>query len=49
MTHDHDKLVLVLVYHQRAENTGCACGWFVLGASWAEHVVDVYEMELVNS
>jgi hypothetical protein len=24
------------------DNTGCACGWLVLGASWAEHVADIY-------
>jgi|KBSMisStandDraft_5_1062788.scaffolds.fasta_scaffold824339_2 hypothetical protein len=40
-------LVEVLVYHQRVEDppyTGvCACGWGVLGASHAEHVVEVFE------
>jgi hypothetical protein len=36
---------MVLVYHQRRDIEGCYCGWKVLGASHAEHVVDVFEME----
>lgn len=36
-------LVEVLVYHWRDEIRGCGCGWAVLGASWPEHVVDVFE------
>lgn len=35
-------LVDVLVYHQRADVSSCACGWSVLGASHAEHVADVF-------
>lgn len=42
-------LVSVLVYHQRMENTGCSCGWLVYGASFAEHVADVYEMALLEN
>lgn len=41
--YDHEKLVEVLVYHQRASASHCACGWSELGHSHAEHVVDVYE------
>lgn len=36
-------LVNVLVYHQQTPTSGCHCGWGVLGASWAEHVAEVYE------
>ena len=37
-------LVNVLVYHSRISMTkGCGCGWNVLGASWPEHIADVYE------
>jgi len=40
-------LVQVLVFHQRADYPptvgACACGWRVLGASHAEHVVDVFD------
>lgn len=46
LIHDHDKLVQTLVYHQQTNTSGCHCGWNVLGASWAEHVVDVYEQVL---
>jgi len=38
-----DVLVLVLVYHQRSDISGCVCGWALLGHSHAEHVADVYE------
>lgn len=44
LTYDRALLVATIVYHQRASIERCACGWSVLGASWAEHVVDVYEM-----
>ena len=46
MTHDRTVLVDVLVYHQRLDISGCACGWSVLGASHAEHVADIYEESL---
>lgn len=43
-------LVQVLVYHQRADSPPkvgcCACGWAVLGGSYAEHVADVYSEAL---
>lgn len=41
--YDRAKLVQVLVYHQRTNTSGCHCGWGVLGASYADHVADVYE------
>jgi hypothetical protein len=37
-------LIEVLVHHQRADVSGCICGWAVLGASHPEHVADVYEV-----
>lgn len=37
-----------LVVHQRVDTTGCACGWAVLGASYAAHVADEYETELAR-
>lgn len=40
---EHNLLVTVLVYHQATNTSGCICGWNILGASHAEHVVDVYE------
>jgi len=46
MIYDRAVLVEVLIYHQRMENTGCACGWLVYGASWAEHIAEVYEMTM---
>ena len=47
MTDDErDVLVNVLIYHQRTNTSGCHCGWAVLGASYAEHVADVYEEAL---
>jgi hypothetical protein len=45
--YDRAVLIEVLVYHQRIQSTGCACGWGVLGASFAEHVADVYEESVV--
>ena len=43
-----DVLVSTLVYHQQTNTSGCHCGWGKrpehLGLSWAEHLVDVYEM-----
>lgn len=38
-----DVLVAVLIYHQATEDSGCHCGWAVVGASHAGHVADVYE------
>lgn len=38
-----ERLIQVLIYHQRTDDTGCACGWATLGGSFAEHVADVYE------
>lgn len=53
-SYDRRRLVNTLIYHQRVNSGGyvgaCACGWGQrpehLGLSWAEHVVDVYEMDL---
>jgi 16S rRNA G1207 methylase RsmC len=42
-TYDREVLVEVIIYHWRADIGGCGCGWGVLGASYAEHVADVYE------
>lgn len=36
-------LVETLVYHWQTNSSGCGCGWAVLGASWPEHVADVFE------
>jgi hypothetical protein len=41
-----DLLIEVLVYHQRINETYCACGWSVLGAFHAEHIADVYESSM---
>ncbi len=41
--YDRAVLVNVLVYHQRLDSSCCACGWGVLGASFAEHIADIYE------
>jgi 16S rRNA G1207 methylase RsmC len=41
--YDRAVLVDVIVYHWRTNSSGCGCGWGVLGASYAEHVADVYE------
>lgn len=38
-----DVLVDVLVHHWPTRTNGCECGWAVLGASFPEHVADVYE------
>jgi hypothetical protein len=46
MPYDRRVLVEVLVYHQRMDAGGCACGWSVLGHSHAEHVADVLEFEM---
>lgn len=44
--HDWRTLVRVLTYHQRTEDTGCACGWGEWGGSFAEHVAEVYRQAL---
>lgn len=36
-------LVDVLIYHWCTGTSGCGCGWAVLGASWPEHVADVFQ------
>ena len=41
--YERDVLVRVIVYHQRHTIGPCACGWFELGRSHAEHVATVYE------
>lgn len=41
--YDRAVLVNVLVYHYRADITGCGCGWADLGRSWPEHVATIYE------
>lgn len=46
MSYDRTLLVDVLVHHARSDITGCLCGWAKLGASWPEHVADVYEQAL---
>lgn len=38
----HRCLVDVLVYHWATSTSGCGCGWRKLGASWPEHVADVF-------
>jgi hypothetical protein len=40
-------LVEVLVYHWATSTSGCGCGWAVLGASYSEHVADVFEKSWV--
>lgn len=46
--YDRALLTEVIVYHQAIAGPPpflftCGCGWCVLGASHAEHVVEVYE------
>ena len=43
LIHNREILVNVLIYHWRTNTSGCGCGWGVLGASHADHVVEVYE------
>lgn len=45
--YDRSVLVDVLIYHARTDTSGCYCGWAVLGASYAEHVADVYEQSIL--
>jgi hypothetical protein len=46
-TYNRSVLTQVLIYHWRRDDSGCGCGWGdrveTLGASWSEHVADVYE------
>lgn len=44
--YDRRVLVDVLVYHWPTNTSGCSCGWAVLGASFPEHVADVYEQSV---
>jgi hypothetical protein len=36
-------LTAVIAHHQRTKSNRCSCGWGVLGASFAAHIVDVYD------
>lgn len=44
--YDREVLTNVLIYHARTDTSGCHCGWAVLGASYADHVADVYEQSV---
>lgn len=46
--YDREVLVTVLIYHASTSTSGCHCGWGVLGASYSEHVADVYEQSVVG-
>lgn len=56
VSYDRHVLVRTLIYHQQVNRPPyigvCACGWGDrpehLGASWPEHVVDVYEQAVVH-
>lgn len=41
-------LVNVLTWHWPNASNGCSCGWAKLGASYPEHIVDMYETALVE-
>ena len=43
VTYDSEVLTTVLIYHWPTASSGCHCGWAKLGASFADHVADVYE------
>lgn len=43
LRYDRDMLVQVLVYHWPVRPGTCNCGWNVSGASYPEHIADVYE------
>lgn len=43
VSYDRKVLVGVLIYHWPTRTNGCECGWGVLGASYPEHIADVYE------
>lgn len=44
--YDREVLTTVLIYHARTDTSGCHCGWADLGASYADHVADVYEQSV---
>lgn len=39
-------LVDVLIHHWATPTSGCTCGGVKLGASWPEHVADVFEASM---
>lgn len=41
---ERERLIDVLIYHRPKQDSSCHCGWAELGRSWAEHVVQVFEM-----
>lgn len=41
---ERERLIEVLIYHQRRDIGSCLCGWAELGKSHAEHVVNIFEM-----
>jgi hypothetical protein len=46
LAYDREVLTAVVIYHYRKGIEGCGCGWAELGASYAEHVADVYEQSV---
>lgn len=49
MVYDREVLLGVLTGHQQRTSTGiCACGWNSHGKSHSEHVVNIYEVALMN-
>lgn len=44
--YDREVLTTVLIYHAPTATSGCHCGWAVLGASYPDHVADVYEQSV---
>ena len=51
--YDRERLIQVLIYHQRLDIGHCACGWGGrpqhLGLSHAAHIADIYEEEMAFS
>lgn len=47
INYDREVLVNVLIYHTRNGIRGCRCGWAVPGASFPEHVANVYEEHIL--
>lgn len=45
--YDREALVDVMIYHWPTLTSGCTCGWGVLGASFPEHVADIYEQKML--
>jgi hypothetical protein len=37
-----------LIQHQRLDAGGCRCGWKKLGASFADHQIEMYEARIVQ-